>query len=68
MKLEFIKEVKPDSTIFYYTKANDIFVEGSLSLDEDVARVMFDNIVKTKQVKPVETVLKTVIIEESVDN
>ncbi len=68
MKLEFIKEVKPDSTIYYYTKANDIFVEGSLSLDEDVARVRFDNIVKTKQVKPVETVLKTVIIEESVDN
>jgi hypothetical protein len=68
MKLEFIKEVQPDSTIYYYTKANDIFVEGSLSLDEDVARVRFDNIVKTKQVKPVETVLKTVIIEESVDN
>lgn len=68
MKLVFVKEVKPDNTIYYYTKANDIFVEGSLSLDEDVARVMFDNIVKTKQVKPIETVLKTVIIEESVDN
>lgn len=47
-----------------FTKVNDTFVEGSLSLNEDKAKAIFDDIVKTKNSKPVETVLKSVIIED----
>jgi hypothetical protein len=66
MKIEFIKETRPDNdTTVYYTKANGYFVSNSLSLKEDEARKWFELIKKNgiKALEPKQEVIESFEIE-----
>jgi hypothetical protein len=46
MKIEFVKETKADGDILYFTKVDGMFADKSLSFKYDVAKLIYDNIVK----------------------
>ena len=62
MKIEFIKETKIDGSAFYFTKVNGMFVDKSLSFDNDKAKIMYDNIVTHKGTINFEEVIESVEI------
>ena len=63
MKIDFIKETKADGDVFYFTRVNGNFIDGSLSFDSDKAKTMYNNIVKNKGKLNLEEVLESVEIE-----
>ena len=64
MKIEFIKETKVDSRIFYFTRVDGRFIDGSLSFKQDEAKVIYDNIVKNKGKINFEEVLESVEVAQ----
>lgn len=64
MKIEFIKETKIDGKVFYYTKVEGRFIDGSLSFKQEDAKVIYDNIVKNKGKINFEEVLESVEVAE----
>lgn len=48
MKIEFIKETRPDGSTIYFTEVDGSYVSPSLSISEDKARVFYESIVKNK--------------------
>jgi hypothetical protein len=47
MKIQFVKEIEVASgTIYYFTKIDEKFVSGSLSLNKDVAEKYYNNIIE----------------------
>ena len=66
MKIEFIKETKIDGSAFYFTKVNGMFVDKSLSFDNDKAKAMYDNIVTNKGKMNFEEVLESMVIDEDI--
>ena len=65
MKIDFIKETKIDGSAIYFTRVNGSFVDGSLSFDNDKAKVIYNNIVAHKGKINFETVIESVEIEEA---
>lgn len=65
MKVEFIKEEKIGGYSIYYTNVDDKFVDGSLSLDEEKARKMYNHLVKNPSGNSIITVLESVEKEEN---
>lgn len=65
MKIKFVKETKVDGDSFYYTTIDDKFVDKSLSYKQDVAKQVYDNIVKNKGKIDFTEVLEVVEIEEA---
>jgi hypothetical protein len=63
MKIEFIREIKIDGKIFYFTRVDSKFVDGSLSFEHDTAKKIYDNIIKNKGKINLEEVLESVEIE-----
>ena len=45
-KYEFVKEIKINGMVFYYTKKDGAYVSDSLSSDEQIARDTFNRIVE----------------------
>jgi hypothetical protein len=66
MKIEFIKETKIDGSKFYFTKVDGKFIDGSLSFDNDKAKVIYNNIVAHKGKMNFEEVLESVMIGEDI--
>lgn len=63
MKIEFVKEEKSNGDVFYFTKVNGTFVNGSLSYDQDKARQRYNFIITKQSIEPIETVLESVEVK-----
>jgi hypothetical protein len=48
MKIELVKETKVNGSVIYFTNVDDKYVNDSLTLNEEKAKVIYDNIVKNK--------------------
>ena len=59
MKIEFIKEVKLNGDVSYYTKVDGSYAETSLSLNEKEALVKYELIKKAKGAEPIIEVIKS---------
>ena len=64
MKLEFIKELEPNNTYSYFTRRNGFCVSGSLALNEEEGRRLFEKIHSFCLNTNNETVLQTIVISE----
>ena len=42
MKVELIKETKPNGEVLWYTKSDGVFISGTLSFDEQEAIIKHD--------------------------
>ena len=63
MKIEFVKETKPDGTIFYYTLVDNKYDSASMYLDYSQAYELF--IAMRKKQEPTIEVLEHYIIKET---
>lgn len=61
MKVDFIKEVKPNGDIFYYTTIDGAYVDSSLSKDSIEAIETYEKILEGKN-RPEITIIRTTII------
>ena len=66
MKIEFIKETKVNGDTFYFTRVDGKYIDNSLSLDNDKAKIMYDNIIKNKGKINFEEVIESVVIGEDI--
>lgn len=48
MKIEFVKETRINGDVTYYTKVDDRYVTDSLSITEEKAKAIYDNIVRNR--------------------
>jgi predicted transcriptional regulator len=48
MKIELVKETKVNGEVIYFTNVDSKYVNDSLTLNEEKAKVIYDNIVKNK--------------------
>jgi hypothetical protein len=62
MKITLVKETKLNGIIVYYTRVDGRFVDNSLELYVDKAKIIYDNIVKNNGVYNGEEVLESVEI------
>jgi hypothetical protein len=64
MKIEFVKEIKIDGKILYFTQVNGSYVSDSLSYDIDKAKLIYNNIIENKGKIDFTEVLESVEIED----
>lgn len=64
MKVEFIKEVKNDGGIMYYTNVDGVYANNSLSHDSLKAMEMYEKIISGTSESEI-TVIRTTIIEDA---
>lgn len=48
MKLELVKETRSNGEVVYFTNKDNHYVDSSLSLKYDKAKLIYDNIVKNE--------------------
>lgn len=61
MKVDFIKEVKNDGGIIYYTNIDGFYANNSLSHDSEKAMAIYESIISGKS-KSETTIIRTTII------
>jgi hypothetical protein len=64
MKVEFIKEVKNDGGIMYYTNVGGVYANNSLSHDSEKAMEMYEKIVAGTSESKI-TIIRTTIIADA---
>ncbi|MGL4791365.1 MAG: hypothetical protein ACRCW1_08155 [Anaerotignaceae bacterium] len=62
MKVDFVKEVKNDGGIMYYTNIDGFYANNSLSHDSEKAMAIYESIISGKS-KSETTIIRTTIIE-----
>lgn len=62
MKVDFIKEVKNDGGVMYYTNIDGVYANNSLSHDSVKAIEIYESIISGKA-KSETTIIRTTIIE-----
>lgn len=64
MKVDFIKEVKNDGGIMYYTNIDGVYANNSLSYDSTKAIEIYESIISGKSKNEI-TIIRTTIIENA---
>ena len=64
MKVEFIKEVKNDGGIMYYTNVDGVYANNSLSHDSEKAMEVYESIIAGNSKNEI-TIIRTTIIEDA---